>query len=129
MKNIIESSQLPEGEKVYLKKDWTGWRVVEPITYDARPVKVNNKIDWSAFNWKRMLLGTRKERAFLGFIIFLALISYLAFDEQVANYNLVVNNPCAYCNSCQVHTNEVINLMRLGEEKIIAPQINLSVFD
>lgn len=118
MKNIIESSQLPEGEKVYLKKDWTGWRVVEPI-----------KDEKGKFLWKRILLGTRKERAFLGFIIFLALISYLAFDEQVANYNLVVNNPCAYCNSCQVHTNEVINLMRLGEEKIIAPQINLSVFD
>jgi len=124
MKNIIESSQLPEGEKVYLKKDWTGWRVVEPIVKD-----INQPLSFKNAKWKRILTGTTKERAFLGFIIFLAVISYLAFDEQLVNYNLVVSNPCAYCNSCQAHTNGVIDSMRFDRPKNFAPEINLSLFD
>lgn len=106
MKNIIESSQIPEDTKVYLKKDWTGWRVVEPI-----------KDENGKFLWKRILLGTTKERVFLGFIFLIALLGYLAFDEQLDNYNRVVNNPCAYCNSCQVFNREFI-------EELNSKQIN-----
>lgn len=118
MNNIIEASQLPQDTKVYLKKDWTGWRVVEPI-----------KDENGKFLWKRILLGTTKERAFLGFIIFLALVSYLAFDEQLANYNAVVNNPCAYCNSCQEQTRQVIDNMKIGEARKFPSELNISIID
>src|SRR3990167_1667898 len=97
MGKIVEASDLPEGTKIYLKKDWTGWRVVEPIKDE------NNK-----FLWKRILLGTRKEKAFLGFIIFLVLMGYLAFNEQLDNYKSVLNNPCAYCTTCQENNREFL---------------------
>lgn len=115
MKKIIEASELPQDTKVYLKKDWTGWRVVEPI-----------KDENGKFLWKRMILGTRKERAFLGFIIFLALVSYLAFDEQLDNYNSVMGNPCAYCNSCQIQTQEVIAKIQADRPRSFSPQLNIS---
>lgn len=118
MGKIIEASGIPEDTKVYLKKDWTGWRVVEPI-----------KDENGKFLWKRILLGTKKERAFLGFIFLIALLIYLAYGEQLNNYKAVVNNPCAYCNSCQLQTQQVIRDMQLNGREIINSKINLNLTD
>lgn len=107
MKNkIIEASGIPEDIKVYLKQDSAGWRVVEPIKDE------NGKL-----LWKRIILGTKRERRFMYFIIFLALVTYLAFNEQVDNYKRVMDNPCAYCNSCQLQTQQVIRDMQLNESR------------
>lgn len=118
MGKIIESQDLPEGTKVYLKKDWTGWRVVEPI-----------KDQNGKFLWKRIFLGTTKERVFLGFIALIVLLGYLAVDEQIDNYKRVMDNPCAYCNSCQEQTRSVIDNMRIGEARRYSPEINLSILN
>lgn len=119
MKNkIIEASQLPEDTKVYLKKDSAGYRVVEPVKDE------NGKI-----LWKRIILGTKRERRFMYFIIFLALVSWLAFNEQLDNYNRVMENPCAYCNSCQLQTQEVIARMQLDEQRPSIPQLNISLLE
>lgn len=96
-KKIIEASELPDNVKVYLKKDWTGWRVVEPIrSQDGKLL------------WKRILFGTTKERVFLGFILLIIVLGYLGFQEQINNYKKVMDNPCAYCNSCQEQTRSLI---------------------
>lgn len=105
-KKIIEASELPEGEKVYLKKDSSGWRVVEPI-----------RDEQGKFKWKRFMLGTKRERRFMYFIIFLAIVSYLAFDEQLNNYKRVMDNPCAFCNSCQEQTNQVIRNLSIWQNQ------------
>lgn len=117
MNKIIKAEDLPEGDKVYLKKDKAGWRVVEPI-----------KDDQGKFLWKRILLGTKRERRFLYFIIFLALVTYLAYQEQLTNYYEVVNNPCAYCNSCQDQTRKVIEGIKIDQVRF-SPELNITFPD
>lgn len=115
MGEIIEASSLPEDTKVYLKKDIFGWRTVEPIKDE------NGKV-----LWKRMILGTWRERAFMGFIILLVLFSYLGFKEQLNNYYSVMNNPCAYCNSCQEQTKAVLDATINGEARKRFSDLNLT---
>lgn len=83
----VEARQLPEGEEVYLKKDFLGWRVVEPW---------KNKDD--SINWFNLLLGGKRNLATLGFIILLALSLYLGFHEQLENAKMVIENPCAFAD-------------------------------
>ena len=45
-KKIIEASELPNDEKVYLKKDFLGWRIVHPI-----------KNEDGSWNWPNLLFG------------------------------------------------------------------------
>ena len=112
MSKIIEASGIPEDTKVYLKKDWTGWRVVEPIMDENKKIL-----------WKRLIFGTRKERVFLAFIILIIISGYLAYREQLNNYYSVLNDPCSYCKDCQLHTNQIVkNLSSIR----IRPMINIS---
>lgn len=111
MSKIIEASKLPEEEKIYLKKDFLGWRVVEPI------------IDPET---KKFILGnfaTKKGFFLLAVLIIFLAICYLAFEEQYINYRNVVNNPCAYCTTCQEQTRELIR--HLNSEQI--PKINFTL--
>lgn len=88
MKKIIEAGNLPEYTKVYLVKGWTGWRTVDPII-DPETGK---------FNKKNFL----NKKGFLTLIILLLIIGigYLAFNEQIENYKMVINNPCEFCVDC-----------------------------
>jgi hypothetical protein len=76
------------GEKIYLKKDWTGWRTIEPII-DPETKK---------FSWKGFL--NKKGFLTLGYLLFLLLVLWLAFREQLINYHEIVSNPCNYCFDC-----------------------------
>lgn len=90
MASIIEASQLPEGEKVYLKKDFLGWRVVEPIS----------DLETGKLNWLRLIFGSK--RTFVGLLIIslIALALYFGINELIANYKLIANAPCDYCERC-----------------------------
>lgn len=76
-----------ENERVFLKKDWLGWRVIEPAIIDG-------KLCWkNIFNKRGFVM--------LGFILFLLFTIYMAVGEQIENYKTVMDNPCAYCKDCQ----------------------------
>ena len=62
MGKIIEAGDLPEGERVYLKKDFLGWRVVEPIKDE------NGKLIWT-----RLIFGSKKNIIITLFLIALTL--------------------------------------------------------
>jgi hypothetical protein len=91
MGKIIEAQDIPEGEKVYLKKDVFGWRTIQPI-------KINGKINWLNF----LLGGTRNA---LGLIILLLLIGFLMFshyhDVEVIQkkYADISADPIAWCKN------------------------------
>src|SRR3990167_10462809 len=85
---IIEAADLPSEEKVYLKKDWTGWRVIEPIKDPETGI----------FIWKNFL--NRKGFMLLIYIIIIVSLGYMAFREQLYNYKMVLENPCDYCADC-----------------------------
>ena len=101
MSNIIEASQLPAEEKVYLKKDWLGWRVVEPW-----------KNEDGKINWFNFLLGGK--RALLALVTVLAItgLLYFGINELIANYKLVADNPCNFCTDCFEQTRNVLSTMK-----------------
>lgn len=77
----IESSELPEGEKVYLKEDWFGgYRVVHPET---------------SWRW------TRRDTAWLIFGIAIALFLWFGINGLISSYKVIADNPCLYCVDCK----------------------------
>jgi len=84
-------------EEVFLKKDWTGWRVVEPIFHP----------ETKKFILKNFL--SKKGFLVLGFVIFLMTLVYFATQEQIANYHKVMSDPCPYCTDCRVHQENIIS--------------------
>ena len=88
MKKIIEAGNLPYNEIVYLRKDFMGWRVIDPIKDP-----ITNK-----FIWKNFL--NKKGFVTLGFLLLILLFSYLGFQEQLNNYQTVMENPCNFCEDC-----------------------------
>lgn len=90
MGKITEAKDLPEGEKVYLKKDFLGWRVVEPYK-DMETGKINK------FN---LLLGGKRNIAIL--IILLLIFGGLmyGFNEKITEYKTVAQRPCDFCDDC-----------------------------
>ena len=87
---IIESSELPIGEKVYLKKDWLGWRVVQPWK-DPETGKIN---------WFNFLVGGKKGLFFLITVLVITLLLYVGINELIKNYKFIVDNLCTYCSEC-----------------------------
>ncbi len=86
-----------ENEKVYLKKDFFGWRTIEPL-------KNPETGEWILKN-----LWSKKGLAMLVFVIVILSLFYLAFQEQINNYKKVMENPCSFCKDCFVRTNTLTN--------------------
>ena len=100
-KNIYEASELPEGDKVYLKKDRFGWRIIEPV------VDENGKIIW-----KNMLFGGYRNLMWLIIIIITILVIAYSYNNDIEAYREVYENPCVYCSlkAKEVFSPEVDNL-------------------
>lgn len=85
MKNIIEASQLPEQDKVYLKKDLFGWRTVEPH-------KIDGKIQWM-----NILFGGKRGLATLIFLMIVVGLLYIGVTDLISSYQTIATNPCDFC--------------------------------
>jgi hypothetical protein len=108
-KTWIEASELPEGEKVYLKRDFLGWRTVEPW-----------KNDDGTINKFNLLLGGKRNLFVLVIILIVALSIYLAAHETLVNYNAMSEELSYYYASCQPPSN-------LGHVGLNLTKINWSV--
>lgn len=86
MQKIIEASELPENEKIYLKKDWLGWRVVEPFRNE------NNKIIWFKF-----FFGSKRMIFQLIIYILIGLLFYIGIHEIMSQCSMIMSDPCRYC--------------------------------
>ena len=89
MANIIEASQLPEEEKVYLKKDFLGWRVVEPW----------KNPETGKVNWFNLIFGGKRALFVLCLLAVIVLFFYLGYQEIINDSKTIIENPCTYCNS------------------------------
>lgn len=87
MGEIIEASQLPEGDKVYLKKDIFGWRVVEPL---KDPIT-------GKYNYKNLILGSKRNLLILIIIFTIATLYYFGFKEIISQYQFPFDYPVQYC--------------------------------
>lgn len=109
---IIKAEELPDQEEVYLKKDWLGWRVVDPVKHPETGMII----------WKNVF----NKKGFLLLIILLLLlgIGYLGFNEQIDNYKKVMSDPCPYCSDCQ---NYVIEKMEQINSQKYSQPINFNL--
>ena len=88
-KRWIEAAELPEGEKVYLKKDILGWRVISPWKNE------DNKINW--FNF---IFGGKRNLVTLIFLLILAALVFVGVNELISAYKVITSNPCDFCKNC-----------------------------
>lgn len=88
MSNIIKAEDLPDGEKVYLKKDFLGWRVVEPVR--------NEDGSW---NWKKIIVGTKRTWFGVIVILIIAALFYFGIKEILDPLRIIAENPGEYCAS------------------------------
>lgn len=95
MSSIIEASQLPEGEQVYLKRETfgRGWRVVNPMR--------NPDGSW---NWFNIITGGSWAKLIgLIFIVGVILLGIWAHFHDVKaiqdNYGLIASNPLGWCKN------------------------------
>jgi hypothetical protein len=84
---IIEAGNLPEKEKVYLKKGILGYRLVYPIKIDGK------------FNIVNLLVGGWANLFKLIFILFIIFGFIFIYYHDTKEMQKVVANPCEYCSS------------------------------
>lgn len=98
-----------DNEKIYLRKDMFGWRVVNPI-------KINNKL-----NWKNLWLGNRRVIIFT--IIWLLIMGFIFYgvNEMLTSCKDMANNPCNYfnldCSRISKSIDNLNNLQLVGGDK------------
>lgn len=95
----VEASELPENEKVFLKKDFVGWRVVEPW-----------KNEDGSINWFNLLVGGKRNLFILVFIMIITFLFYLGINEMISNYQIIAEQPCKFCVSCFDNSNPLTQL-------------------
>lgn len=78
--------QLPLKEKIYLRKDFLGYRIVHPIRNED-----------GSINWFNAIFGGKRNLVLLIFMLLLfALFAYGVY-ELTSSMRDVVENPCDYC--------------------------------
>ena len=106
MKKIFEAGEIPSEEKVYLRKDSFGWRVVNPIR-DPETNKINK------FN---LFFGGKRNLFTLAFLMILFLLIFAGVNELISSYKKVVDDPCGFCTDCQQHTNKIISSIKYNKD-------------
>lgn len=112
MGKIIEAGDLPEGERVYLKKDIFGWRVVEPWK-DPQTEKIN---------WFNFITGGKKNIVMLIILMIILGIGYIGLKENISNYKIIADNPCDFCTDCRSGNINITKLNATYLNPIIIPQ-------
>ena len=110
---VIEASEIPNEEKVYLKKDILGWRVVHPI-----------KNEDGTTNWLNLLIGGWGNLFKLLFIL-LVIFSFLyGVKEMMRGCNEMAKNPCKYTNlDCTRYYRETSYMQEYNKELITDEQL------
>ena len=88
MKKIIESSELPENENVFLKKTFGEWVTVFP----GKDIKTGKRI------WKNQLFGGWNNLFNLTMYLLIIGLLMFGFWTQVEQYRDRVENPELYCS-------------------------------
>lgn len=119
-KKIIEAAELPENEKVYLRREWFnwGWRIVHPIK------NKDGSIDW----WN-LIIGGKQNIISLIFIVLMITLLLLAINETIEPARDIIEDPLAFCsqalaevgmgsapNNLRIDISSEINLTGEGEE-------------
>lgn len=123
MKKILEASELPENDKVYLIKDTFGYKIVKPIKKElTKPYSFNN------IHWPNLLFGGWRNLAILLFI--LAIIMYHFHEDKLNLENAridcenIYSNPNGFCAAACSN-----DLQRMKNDFNYNPNILLNLTD
>jgi hypothetical protein len=83
------------GEKVHLKKDYFGWRIIYPYRNED-----------GSINWINLLFGGRKNLVTLILYMLIVFLLYMGIQELISAYKVIANNPCGFCSSCYSNSYE-----------------------
>jgi|ETNvirnome_2_300_1030623.scaffolds.fasta_scaffold06554_7 hypothetical protein len=92
-KKIIEASELPLEEQVYLKKDIFGWRIVNPVK-DAEG-------NWL---WNNFLFGGARNLFMLLLMLIIIFGFIWIYNHDMAEMQEVVEDPCSFCSSKEMNS-------------------------
>lgn len=119
---IIEVRDLPEGDKVYVKKDWFGWRIVQPLRNED-----------GSINYMNLLVGG-KRNFFTLVLILVILLTYL-YGTSVMNKDLrfIAAHPCEVCSKLTLNATLMMGddtkweSVRLGKPQQLSDNISWRV--
>ena len=107
-------------DDIYLKKDFLGWRTIEPVKITDKMYKVTaieRTEKQKQIIWKNLF--SKKGFLVLGFILLLAGLGYLGFKEQIKNYQTVIEQPCKFCEDTKDYQyKEEFNPLNTGNIKL-----------
>lgn len=95
-KKIIEASELPNNEKIYLRKSFDGWRVVYPLRNEDGSINWFNTL--TGGNWWKLIVLTIIVLVVLG--LAQEYISNLKFCADLMNY---MNNRSIVLDNNPIH--------------------------
>ncbi len=96
-KSIIEVSDLPEGTKLYVKKDFLGYRIVNPIRNED-----------GTLNWVNVITGGWRNLITITIVITLLLWTQYDSHNKVKEYqeycDTISKNPVQFCENIGFYT-------------------------
>ena len=112
-KDIIEAGDLPQDERIYMKKDFLGWRVVYPI-----------KNPNGSINWFNLITGGKRNLIFTLIMIAFVLGFFWVYNHDTAEMQKVVKAPCSYCPTLDMRI--VLEDRLAGRQTARIPEINFT---
>lgn len=109
-RGVTKAEELPEHEKVYLKKGWEGeWRVVHPHRNEDGTLNLANFLFGGRGNFVRLLITM--------VIVLSAIYGFWMVHESMMH---AVENPCLYCALDFYNSGEETNIHFIDEELFIS---------
>jgi len=103
-KKILEAQDLPFGDKVYLKKDWLGWRTVEPlIDSEGHPITLAELFQQKPLlpslmrNFWVLAFGGKRSLVFLIISLLIMGSFFIGIKQIMGDLKDIAENPCVYC--------------------------------
>jgi len=132
MKRIFKHTEIGDDQTIYLRKDFLGWRVVDPIL-DTEGNAISNlkdllKIKRDAKNIAKFVFGGKRVIFYMILGILGYTLVYLGIHDLIDAYKQVMSNPCAFCESCQNQCREVLNNVQVnsGRFKLNLTGLNIT---
>lgn len=77
------------GEKIHLKKDYFGYRIIHPYRNEDGTI-----------NWLNLLFGGKKNLVSLILYMLIVFLFYMGINEIISAYKIIAANPCDFCIDC-----------------------------
>jgi len=126
---IIKAEDLPEGEEVFLRKSFDGWRVIYPMAKDiTQPANFLEPSTWKNINWFNVCTGGNYWNMIKPFIYLLLLYGIVClYNHDVDSCRHVINNLDEFCLPYNTINNQNQMIQNMGFIPPKLPNISYNV--